>query len=90
MLMSTDEFPARKFSDKCYTHKFGDLVAAARLEAELTNALLQPQFESAWQDVADWSEQKRYYLIDESEAKRLYEAISDSTFGVFPWIKTNW
>jgi hypothetical protein len=37
-----------------------------------------------------WSEQARYEQKTESQAKRLYEAITDSKDGVLQWIQTHW
>jgi HEPN domain-containing protein len=90
LLLKTDEFPIKKFSEKCYTHKLEDLIDVARLVADWNAAISNPQFESAWQIVRRWSEQSRYYQIDQVDAEMLYEAITQPAFGVFPWIKTVW
>lgn len=91
VLRSIDEFPSKKFSDQCYTHSLETLVSLARITAHRETAITSnPTLETNWSLVKDWSEQKRYHTITETEAKELYEAIADNTNGVFPWIKTFW
>jgi HEPN domain-containing protein len=89
-LMATDAFPERRFSEKCYTHNLEALVELAGLTSDLANATANPSFEENWKVTCRWSEQKRYDFIEEFEARRMFEAITDASFGVLPWIKTLW
>jgi HEPN domain-containing protein len=91
MLMATDAFPDRKFSEHCYTHRVEDLIRVAKLDGPWNTALAADRDLFAnWAVVKDWSEQKRYHRIDKAEAEALYTAITDGTHGVLPWIKTQW
>jgi hypothetical protein len=36
------------------------------------------------------SETMRYHFMPESEAKRLYEAVTHNVNGVLPWIRMHW
>lgn len=43
-----------------------------------------------WSIARDWSEEKRYHVVSESEARSLFEAISEPTDGVLQWIRAQW
>ena len=63
--------------------------------AELTPALdneveKDRDFEAFWVLVKDWSEQSRYEIKDEAEARDLLTAISDAQHGVLQWIRRHW
>lgn len=91
MLMATDAFPDKEFSRSCYTHDIKKLVQLAKLEDARNSATASdPDLETNWGIVGNWSEEKRYHQITKSEAEELYSAIADSAHGVFPWIKTRW
>ncbi len=49
-----------------------------------------PDLSMNWGVVKDWSEEKRYHLIDQGEAEELFNAIADGGHGVLQWIKTHW
>ena len=90
-ILRTDAFPDKKFSEQYYTHSADKLVALANLNVAFGTATrLDPVLMENWVIVLDWSEQKRYYRIDQSEAERPFKAIADNVHGVFPWIKTQW
>jgi len=90
-LMATDAFPDKEFSKDCYTHAIEKLVGLARLESlrKLATAA-DSNLENNWLTTRDWSEQKRYHKISETEAEPLYNAIADDAHGVLQWIKTQW
>ena len=91
VLMSTDAFPDKEFSRNCYTHSVEKLVELAKLEVVWKIAMnAERAFEANWTTVKDWSEVKRYHVINKAEAEALYIAVADSTHGVLPWLKTNW
>lgn len=78
-----------KFSKHCYTHALDKLILTARLDAILQTATAAaPQFDANWHIARDWNEEKRYHRIEQIEAEAMYAAVSDSTYGVLPWIKT--
>jgi hypothetical protein len=49
-----------------------------------------PDLAANWQRVKDWNVDIRYQERGEAEARRLYEAVTDSANGVLPWIKARW
>jgi HEPN domain-containing protein len=90
-LLATDAFPDKEFSRNCYTHAIEKLVGLAKLEGERkTAADAAPDLEANWIQARDWSEEKRYHRIDQTEAQALYDAIADAKHGVLPWIRTQW
>jgi HEPN domain-containing protein len=90
-LMRTDAFPVRDFSKDCYTHDLERLVGIARLDgARKIATKADSQLEASWTLVRDWSEEKRYHLINQAEAEAFFNAVADSAHGVFSWIKTQW
>jgi hypothetical protein len=91
ILLATDAFPDRKFSESCYTHAIEPLVVLAQLDGARKIATdADPDLLKNWQAARDWSEQKRYHRILKTEAEILYTAIADPLHGVLSWIKTQW
>lgn len=91
LLMGTDAFPEKRFSERCYTHDIGELVGLAGLKATWDAATAaDPVLSGNWGVAKEWSEQKRYHRVEEAEARYLYDAVADATHGVFQWIKTQW
>lgn len=90
-LMKTDEFPARRFSEQCWTHNLKDLVKLAGLEAELdADAGADPLLNAKWGTVQEWNESSRYLTKPRKKAQLLYNAIADKNHGVLSWIKLHW
>ena len=84
-------FQDKKFVEACFTHDIEKLVRAAGLEANRGLDIRSNQQRSDhWQTVKDWNVDVRYQEKTESEARKLYDAITDATNGVLPWIKTQW
>jgi hypothetical protein len=84
-------FQDKKFAEKCWTHDFKTLIELAELKPVLDAATTaNPSLWSNWAIAQLWKEDKRYHRITESEAKGLYDAVSDAVDGVLPWIKTQW
>lgn len=84
-------FDDRRFSEKCWTHDFKDLVKLAGLAAALTaDTAANRRLDRNWTIVNDWSETGRYGTASHWEAKKLYKAIPDKTNGVMPWIRARW
>ena len=89
--MATDAFPEINFSKNCYIHDIGKLVELANLKAKWEAATTaDSELSGNWGIAKDWSEQKRYHRISETEARLLYSAVANDTHGVFQWIKTQW
>jgi hypothetical protein len=86
-----EEFPARRFGDQIYTHDLTALLGLTGLlpagNAPLNN---DPQLETNWSTVKDWSEQSRYIVTTQVDAEQLLEAIADPTHGVLGWLIQHW
>lgn len=90
-LLTTDAFPDKDFSEKCYTHDISVLLKKAGLEAEHNHKTSSsPDFEKNRGVTKDWTEKKRYHRIEKMEAEAIYLAISDPDHGVLSWIKSKW
>jgi hypothetical protein len=84
-------FTDKKFSEKCWTHSIFDLVKLADLETtRATDAAGNAALLKNWLTVKDWSEKARYKTTSHQKAKKLYDAIKDTTNGVMPWIRVHW
>jgi HEPN domain-containing protein len=87
-LMTSDTWPERKFSDDCYKHDLKLLLRVADLETAMNSA---GPVAARWGQVKDWTEQSRYeFGKAEPDVRQFYEAITDPTDGVLPWIKGRW
>ena len=90
-LSRPDTFPDRAFAVRVFTHKIGVLVEAAgllsTLEADLKSSTALNQ---NWIVALRWDEQSRYAEWPEAKARELFEAITDPSHGVLPWITPRW
>jgi hypothetical protein len=84
-------FEDRRFSEKCWPHHLRDLFNLAGLDArwEADMAAI-PALRKNWEVVKIWRETARYQRKTRSEAEVLYQAITDPTNGVLPWIRNHW
>jgi HEPN domain-containing protein len=90
-LMTTDQFPERKFSEQCWTHDVERLVSLAGLKAKCdSDAAADPTLDEYWGIVNDWTEASRSVRTTKTTAEKLYRAIADKKHGVFQWIKSPW
>jgi hypothetical protein len=90
-LMTTDQFPDRRFSEQCWTHNLAQLVGLAGLTADLDAAgRADPDLLINWNTVKDWTESSRYDRKAKAQARELYGAIADKRHGVLSWIKRHW
>jgi len=81
----------KKFSEKCWTHDVETLVKLADLETVRGLAIAaNPKYGLNWQSAKDWNESARYEQKSELEARRLFQAVTDASNGVLPWIKIYW
>lgn len=86
------DYPDRKFVIDMYQH---DLEKLAALDATLSVALEADvqrdlQLAANWSTVKDWDDEKRYDIVQEQQARSLYEATADATSGVMNWIRGKW
>jgi hypothetical protein len=83
------DFPDKKLANESYTHDLSKLVVTAGLKLQLQQKERQDTaFKSNWKTVNDWSEEDRYDCdIEKEEAHDLFNAITDHTSGILPWLK---
>jgi len=84
-------FKDKKFAEKCWTHRIEDLVTQANLKPQLgldiqANAALGGH----WGVVEGWTEVSRYEQKTETEARNLYNAVTNVPDGAFRWIQQHW
>jgi HEPN domain-containing protein len=90
-LTKSEDFPDRKFVQDSWTHDIMGLVNTAGLQAVWqADCSADPELSGRWKTVRDWKESSRYQFKTEAQAKDLYEAITNPTHGVLPWIKRHW
>ena len=82
------DFPDRDFVNAMYVHNLEKLF---RLNGALWVALqadmktLQ-KLNFNWSTVKDWDDSKRYAIVEELEARALYDATTEVGSGVMEWI----
>jgi HEPN domain-containing protein len=86
------DYPDKKFINGMYQHDLQSLVGLdAALLADLqTDMTRDSKLEANWKTVKDWDNEKRYDIVDEQEAKGLYDAAVEAGSGVIPWIRGRW
>ena len=87
------DFPDKTYAQKSFTHNVLELVDLSGLKLQLqldTTPPANPALGINWQVSKDWNERSRYDQQTEAQARRLYEAVTDSANGVLQWIKTHW
>jgi HEPN domain-containing protein len=90
-LMKSEEFPDKKFADKCWTHNLIQLLDLAGLKSHFDTAqLADRRLTRNWETVKEWTEESRYIRTSKAEAEKLYEAITDRKHGVLSWLKQRW
>lgn len=84
-------YEERRFSDSCWTHKLGELIGVARLDAaRVADEIANPALARSWAAVIKWNEASRYVLVPEPQAREIYDAISHPLDGVMKWIRDHW
>ncbi|MBT5018619.1 MAG: hypothetical protein HON04_07720 [Planctomicrobium sp.] len=84
-------FEDKKFAANCWTHNVEDLFKQAGLKpVRDQDVATKPNFGANWLIAKDWSEVARYNSWTEAEAKKLYDALTEQTDGVLPWIQKYW
>jgi HEPN domain-containing protein len=85
------DFPDKEKANQSYTHKIEVLVEAADLALQRnTDRAANPAFGRHWLVVKDWDEKARYQSWTESQARKLFTAVTDATHGVLQWIRGRW
>jgi len=86
------DFPNKQLANKSHTHKLTDLLVVAELKQNLSNKENEDiDFRLNWAVAKEWSENARYECnIEATEARALFEAITETNSGVLVWLKTFW
>jgi hypothetical protein len=84
------DFPDKKLADAVYTHDLVKLRGLAGLGDDVPRGQLNPSQNVNWLVAKDWRESSRYETRSQTEARSLYEAVSDPMDGVLPWLRTHW
>ncbi|MCG6206865.1 HEPN domain-containing protein [Rhodopseudomonas sp. HC1] len=71
-------------------HNFGRLISLSGLAEPLKVMRLDPEFDSRWSILTEWSVESRYDAIGSVTATAMQDAIESPTHGVFPWLKQHW
>ena len=77
-------------SRSLFTHRLMDLVVLAGLATDLRKRRDDPEFDSRWLVVVEWSEESRYELIDVAVATAMGDAVEHEVDGVITWLKQHW
>lgn len=86
------DFPDKQFVNAMYVHSLENLFKLngalwATLQTDIaTDAKLRVN----WGTVKDWDDGRRYDIVEEPEARALYEASTESGSGVMEWIRGRW
>lgn len=84
-------FGSKGFQNKCWTHELESLLDLADLRSEFVGVKnSNPSIAENWSTAKDWSELSRYQMKTQLEAEKLFEAITNNSDGVLPWVKTYW
>ncbi len=90
-LTSMFDFPDKDRAQRCFTHNVDSLIRIAGLELRRKIEVnWNAAFARNWLLIKDWDEQARYQLWTESQARKLFAAVADTTNGVLQWIKGRW
>jgi HEPN domain-containing protein len=86
------DFPDKKFVIRAYTHTLRELVLldAALWEELRTDGDRDVRLKSNWDTVLSWNDEYRYEVVEELEARSLYDAATEPGCGVIEWIRRRW
>jgi HEPN domain-containing protein len=84
-------FEDKKFSEKCWTHDFKDLLELANLTSAMdADIAANPALNRNWITAKDWRETSRYAQKTQPEAEAMYNAVANHPDGVLAWIRMHW
>jgi hypothetical protein len=86
------DFPDKQFVNAMYVHKLEDLFKpnGALWTGLQTDMKTEGKLRVNWSTVKDWDDGKRYDVVEELEARALYEASTETGSGVMEWIRGRW
>jgi hypothetical protein len=83
--------PDRKMVSDGFVHDLAALSRVAELDGSRgLQAQADPVFALNWNVVSDWNETSRYGVWTETQARELFEAVTNMNHGVLPWLRTVW
>lgn len=85
-----ETIPDKTILNRVLTHKIADLIGLAGLASALKERREEPDFDSRWAVVSEWSEESRYEMIDVVLAAAMRDAMEHPTHGVMEWLKFHW
>ena len=88
-----DEVPDKTVVNNFYSHhRLDQLLGISGTKAALeSKAVADSAFKVNWNTVRDWNESARYdHSTTETKARDMLVAVTDSSSGVLPWLKTQW
>ena len=85
------QMPDKEIFAKGFIHDITGLTQIANLTgARDLNAQADHVFGVNWNVVVNWNESSRYAIWTETQAKELYEAVTNPDHGVLPWLRNLW
>jgi hypothetical protein len=83
------DFPDREFVNAMYVHNLEKLfkLNAALWVALQADVRTNRKLNVNWSTVKDWDDSRRYNIVEELQARALYEATSATDAGVMDWIR---
>jgi len=86
------DFPDKEFVNAMYVHNLEKLFKLngalwATLQADMK---IDAKLSVNWSTVKEWDDSKRYDIVEELEAKAMYEASTEVGSGVMEWIRGRW
>lgn len=86
------DFPDKGFVNAIYVHNLERLFILngalwVALQADMNT---DQKLSVNWSTVKDWDDSKRYTIVEELEARALYDASTEAHSGVMEWIKGKW
>jgi HEPN domain-containing protein len=87
-----EDFPLdRRALENVYTHDLEKLLKGAELTmAHQAHVSTDQAFAVSWATTKDWSEEGRYQVYTQAQARDLLQAITDPTNGIMAWLQTYW
>jgi hypothetical protein len=86
------DFPDKDFVNAMYVHNLEKLfkLNGALWLALQTDMKSHQKLNINWSTVKDWDDGKRYAIVEELEARALYDATTEAGLGVMEWIQGRW
>lgn len=86
------EVPEKALVNAFYTHDFEKLLGASGVKSSWDERVKKDRdFSINWATVRDWNSDKRYEIsITGPIAREMYDAVTNMSSGVLPWLKTHW